>query len=107
MTADIVFSHTGRDRPIVLTQHEVRRLSERAGRDVSADLVSMAGEVFEAKTLGQMMRALSVRLGTQRTWGDIYLSKVDSGMDHGSAALEADAWFARRSASTAKEMEQS
>mgnify|MGYP006935474952 CR=1 FL=1 len=90
----IVFSHTQRDRPIVLTDHEVKKLSASAGRDVSKELSELAGQTFCARTLGQLMRDLRAALGAQKTWGDVLLSKIDDGMDHGSAAFEADQWDA-------------
>lgn len=32
----------------------------------------------------------------RKTWGDVYRAKLAKGMDHGSAAYEADLWEARR-----------
>jgi hypothetical protein len=61
----IRFNDTGRQRPIVLTRHQVEELSKTAGRDVGAELAAMAGERFNVSTLGALMRALAARL-TQR-----------------------------------------
>lgn len=91
----IVFASVQRDRPIVLTSHEIRKLSNSAGRDVTDELQKLAAEAFEAKTLRRLMDALRLRLGAPKTWGDVYLSKVDRGMDPGSAAYEADQWAER------------
>ena len=58
----IVFQRVARPRPIVLTAHEVGELSKAAGRDVLPELEAIRGERFEAKTLGQLVRALQARL---------------------------------------------
>lgn len=59
---NIVFSHVSRERPIVLTAHQVDSLSQVAGRDVRQELVALSKEGYCAKTLGQLMRWLAVRL---------------------------------------------
>jgi hypothetical protein len=61
----IRFNDTGRQRPIVLTRHQVEELSKTAGRDVGAELAAMAGERFSVSTLGALMRALAARLTQQ------------------------------------------
>ena len=61
----IRFTDTGRQRPIVLTRHQVGELSKAAGRDVGSELAVMAGERFNVSTLGALMRALAARLTQQ------------------------------------------
>jgi len=58
----IVFTRTMRDRPLVLTRHQIAELSAAAGFDVHARLYELRNEWFEVKTLGQLMRALKERL---------------------------------------------
>ena len=62
----VTFSNVRRDRPIVLTGHEVLSLSQFVGRDVLPELQAICAEQYEAVTLGQLMRLLSIALSSQR-----------------------------------------
>ncbi len=62
----VTFSNVLRGRPIVLTEHEVRSLSRVVGRDVLPELQAICGEQYEVVTLGQLMRALTDTLSSQR-----------------------------------------
>lgn len=63
---NVKFINVRRDRPIVLTGHEVFTLSREVGRDVHAELFSICGEKYEAATLGQLMRMLTEKLKRER-----------------------------------------
>ena len=61
----VTFANVSRARPFVLTKWELWSLSRVAGRDVAAELHAMSAERFEAVTMGQLMRALTERLGAK------------------------------------------
>jgi hypothetical protein len=54
----IEFRWTERERPIVLTEHQVKELEAHAGRSVVADLLTYSEQWFAVRTLGQLMREL-------------------------------------------------
>ena len=60
------FSNVLRNRPIVLTEHEVWSLSRMVGRDVLPELEAICAERYEVATLGQLMRTLTTTLSSQR-----------------------------------------
>lgn len=62
---NIAFRNVSRGRPIVLTRHQVEKLSREVGRDVTADLICLAPAPNSAKTLGQLMRSLAATLKGQ------------------------------------------
>lgn len=62
----VTFTNVLRTRPIVLTDHEVWSLSRVVGRDVLPELQAICGERYEVMTLGQLMRALTATLSSQR-----------------------------------------
>lgn len=62
MTTRIAFPHVGRDRPIVLTRHDIAKLSREAGRNVEPELNALSCTTHEAKTFRQLMRTLSAAL---------------------------------------------
>ena len=62
----VTFSNVLRNRPIVLTEHEVWSLSRVVGRDVLPELEAICGERYDVVTLGQLMRSLSATLSSQR-----------------------------------------
>ena len=63
---NVKFINVKRDRPIVLTGHEVFTLSRAVGRDVHAELFAICGERYEAATLGQLVRELTAKLSAER-----------------------------------------
>lgn len=62
----VTFKNVLRDRPIVLTEHEITSLSRVVGRDVLPELRSLCGERFDAATLGKLIRVLEATLRRQR-----------------------------------------
>jgi len=70
---NVKFINVKRDRPIVLTGHEVFTLSRAVGRDVHAELLAICGERYEAATLGQLMRTLQEKLTRER----VHISSED------------------------------
>lgn len=62
----VTFSNVPRNRPLVLTEHEVRSLSRAVGRDVLPELKAICGERYEVLTLGHLMRTLTATLSSQR-----------------------------------------
>jgi hypothetical protein len=58
----IEFANVQRGRPLVLTEHDVRKLSLQAGRDVEPELRAMCEGAYQAKTFGQLLRELSAAL---------------------------------------------
>lgn len=58
MITTVIFTRTQRASPIVLTRHQVEKLSFIAGRNVHNELMALREDWFEAKTLGQLMRYL-------------------------------------------------
>ena len=63
---NVTFLNVLRSRPIVLTKHDVQSLSRLVGRDVLPELQAMCEEHYEVVTLGQLMRALTATLSSQR-----------------------------------------
>lgn len=66
LTMSITFANVPRDRPFVLTVHEVLGLSRAVGRDVEAELLAICGERYDVVTLGQLTRTLAALLSSQR-----------------------------------------
>jgi hypothetical protein len=66
MTIRVTFSDVLRNRPLVLTQHEVWSLSRVVGRDVLPELQAICGERYEVMTMGQLMRTLTAMLSSRR-----------------------------------------
>ena len=60
------FSNVLRNRPIVLTEHEVWSLSRAVGRDTLPELEAICSERYEVVTLGQLMRTLTATLSNRR-----------------------------------------
>lgn len=58
----IEFASTARDRSMVLNDQDIARLSRELGRDVRAELVTMAGRHWPVVTFGQLLRALAEEL---------------------------------------------
>ena len=58
----VIFNHTQRDRPIVLTEHQLLSLEQAVGRDVLVEVQRLAASSYEAKTLGQLLRTLTKTL---------------------------------------------
>ena len=60
----IEFTNTLRDRPIVLTHHQIDELERHGITDAERRVTELAGQHHPCKSLGQLMRRLRELLAT-------------------------------------------